>query len=82
MDRQLWMVICGVAALVLYSLSWIFKLLEWPGSNYVRISALIPFLIGGSIWLYDWSRKRKAQVRNKKPTTGWEDILDEEEENS
>lgn len=80
MDRQYWMVICGVAALVLYSISWVFRLLEWPGSGYIRIAAVVPFLIGGAIWLMDWRRKNKAQGPNRKRETGWEDILESEEE--
>lgn len=53
--------------------------MEWPFSGYLRIGALLPFLVGGGIWIYDWSRKRKVQGRNRKPTSGWEDILEEEE---
>lgn len=80
MDRQRWMVICGVTALVLYSLSWIFRWLEWPGSDYLRIAALLPFLVGAGIWVYDWRRKRSVQGPSRKRKTGWEDILEEEDE--
>ena len=73
------MVICGIAALVLYSLSWVFRWMEWPGGGYLRIGALLPFIVGASIWIYDWQRKNKAQGRTRQRKTGWEDILDDEE---
>jgi hypothetical protein len=74
------MVICGVAALALYSVSWIFRLLEWPGVDALRIAAVFPFLVGAGIWIYDWRKKAKAQAGNKKRGTGWEDILEDGEE--
>lgn len=79
MDRQQWMVICGIAALALYTLSWVFRWMAWPGSDYLRLGALLPFIVGASIWIYDWRRKNKAQAPNRHRKTGWEDILDDEE---
>jgi CHASE2 domain-containing sensor protein len=79
MDRQRWMVICGIVAIGLYSLSWIMQLAEIPGKGWVRLSALIPFLIGAGILLYDRAMKAKAQGRSNKGKTGWEDILGEDE---
>lgn len=78
MDRQLWMVAMGVTAIVIYSLSWVMQWMHWPGKDWVRLSALVPFLIGAGILLYDRAKKAKAQGRARK--NGWEDILGEEEE--
>lgn len=79
MDRQRWMVICGIAAIALYSISWVMQLTEIPGKGWVRLSALIPFLVGGGILLYDRAKKAKAQGRTNKNKSGWEDILGDEE---
>jgi CHASE2 domain-containing sensor protein len=80
MDRQRWMVICGVAAIVLYSLSWLMQLVESPGYRWVRLTAILPFALGGGILLWDRYKRAKAQGRLKRNKTGWEDILGEEEE--
>jgi hypothetical protein len=80
MDRQYWMAVFGVAALVLYSLSWLFKLMYWPGSDYLRIASLVPFLIGGSIWLLHWQRRRKAQRENRRKPDDWNDLVEVDEE--
>jgi hypothetical protein len=84
MDRQRWMVILGVAALGLYTVSWVFRWMHWPGVNMLRIAAIVPFLAGAGLWIYDQVRKSRAQAphRSRKKGTGWEDILDEEEEKS
>jgi hypothetical protein len=74
------MVILGVAALALYSLSWVFRWMQWPGVDVLRIAALIPFAVGVGIWVYDWRRKSRAQAQYRKKSTGWEDILDEEDD--
>jgi hypothetical protein len=80
MDRQRWMVVFGIAALGLYSLSWFFKWMEYDGVNALRIAAVVPFAIGAGLWVYDWQKKNKAQSANRKRKTGWEDILDDEDE--
>ena len=79
MDRQRWMVVFGIAALGLYSLSWFFRWMEYDGVNALRIAALVPFLAGAGLWVYDWQRKNKAQAGRKRKS-GWEDILGEEDE--
>jgi hypothetical protein len=80
MDRQRWMVICGIAALVLYSLSWFMRWIDIPGQQFFRIGALLPFAIGAGIWIYDWRKKNAAQSANRKRNTGWEDLLDDHDE--
>lgn len=82
MDRQQWMVICGIAALALYTLSWVFRWMEWPGSQVLRIGALLPFIIGAALWIYDWRRKNRAQGPNRQRKTGWEDILEDEDKDA
>jgi hypothetical protein len=80
MDRQLWMVIFGVAAIVLYTASWVFQIMEYPGKNLLRVGAAIPFLIGAGILLYDrWKRNSYHKPKKK---NDWSDILGEEEENN
>ena len=73
------MVICGIAAIALYSLSWVMQWTGIPGKGWLRIAAIVPFLIGGGILLYDRSKKAKAQGRSAKGKTGWEDLLDDGE---
>ena len=80
MDRQRWMVICGVAAIILYTLSWFMEWIEIPGKGWMRLSAILPFVIGGSILLYDRYKKSQAQGRQPKSKSGWEDILGDDEE--
>jgi cbb3-type cytochrome oxidase subunit 3 len=80
MDRQLTMIICGIVALAIYSLSWVFQIMHWPYKGYVRLAALIPFAIGAIIWIYD--RQKKAQAQQKRRNHGWEDILEDEDESS
>jgi hypothetical protein len=80
MDRQFWMVLFGVAALVLYSLSWFFGLMDWPGSDYLRIASVVPFLIGGGIWLLDRQKRRKAQRENRRRPDDWKDLVEVDEE--
>ncbi len=83
MDRQRWMMICGLAAIVLYSASWVMQLLGLPGKGWVRLSALVPFAIGAGILLYDRYKKAKAQGRigatKPKGKTGWEDLLEDDD---
>jgi hypothetical protein len=74
------MMICGIAAIALYTLSWLMQLVELPGYRWMRLSAAIPFVIGGVILLYDRYKKSKAQERSSKgKNTGWEDILEDGE---
>ncbi len=71
--------ICGIAAIALYSFSWIMQLMDIPGKGWMRLAAIVPFLIGGGILLYDRAQKAKAQGRTPKGKIGWEDILDDGE---
>jgi hypothetical protein len=73
------MMICGIAAIALYSFSWIMQLMDIPGKGWMRLAAIVPFLIGGGILLYDRAQKSKGQGRAPKGKTGWEDILDDGE---
>jgi CHASE2 domain-containing sensor protein len=81
MDRQRWMVICGIAAIALYSLSWVMQLVESPWYRWVRLSAVLPFAVGGGILLWDRYKKAQIQGRRNKNKTGWEDILGEDDDN-
>ncbi len=76
------MLIFGIAAIALYTASWAMQIFGVPGHNYLRVSAILPFVIGLGILLYD--RYKKANYykgdSKKKKDNGWEDILGEEED--
>ena len=80
MDRQLAMLIFGIAAIVLYSASWVMQIFGFPGHNFLRVSALAPFAIGLGILLYDRYKKANYYKKDKKRENGWEDLLGEDEE--
>lgn len=81
MDRQKLMLVFGIAAIVLYTASWVMQIFGLDGHNYLRLSAVLPFLIGLGILLYDRYKKANYYKSDKKKQdNGWEDILGEEEE--
>lgn len=76
------MLVFGVAAIVLYTASWVLQIFGWPGKDIVRFAALLPFAIGLSILLYDRYKKANyyKQKDEKKKDNVWEDILGDDED--
>ena len=58
--------VLGLLAVLLYSSSWIFKFLHWPGAEILKFAALFPFLAGGLILLVGYTRRRNE-------TEDWEE---------